>query len=131
MEDFSYLSEQQRGSLEGLPFGVLLPSRLPEGWKVISLERSEFDDGNEVVLVLGRDKARIRVRNADSGLGDPFGDRVSLHSHPDFGQVRVFHEEDGDFASSWLELDGAWAGISGHGANEQTISEIVESLSLY
>ncbi len=131
MEDFHYLTAEQRGSLEGLPFSVLLPSTLPQGFKVLSLERVEMEEGNEAVLVLGRDKARLRVRNADSGLGDPVGDRVTEHTHADFGRVSVYHEDDGDFASAWLELEGSWAGISGHGVDQQAISELVESLSLY
>lgn len=130
-EAFSYLNNDQKGSLIGLPFTVVLPSALPEGWVVDAVRASQFDDGSEAVLELSKGRSRLFVRTANDGLGDPVGSTVTQHTHPEFGEVLVYHEEDGDFSSNWLEGEGGWTAVSGSGAGEAELSELISSLEAY
>lgn len=130
-EAFSYLNNEHKGSLIGLPFTVVLPSALPEGWAVTAVRASQFDEGSEAVLELAKGQARLFVRTANDGLGDPVGSIVTHYSHPEFGEVSVYHEEDGDFSSCWLEGEGGWTAVSGSGAGEGELGELISNLEAY
>lgn len=129
MSELSYLTAEQRESLQDLPFSILLPGELPGGWVLESMDFEEFEEGASFSLNLKSGEKQVSFMTTNEGIGDaPTGVRQSQHSHPELGEVHVEHEEDGDFLSDWLEVENGWSALSGKYAEDTDIDQMVHQL---
>lgn len=128
---FSYISSEERESLQALPFPVFLPSRVPEGWSAqpgqITVEEEEtsysksFSKGSDSLFT---------IILTDSGIGDALpGQSQSEFHHPELDLVLVEHEQDGTFQSDWLSLDGGYLALSGKGTADSELEAWVSELA--
>jgi hypothetical protein len=131
-QELPYLTDDQRESLGDLPFSVLLPKGLPEGWSVATWDFDQLEEGASFSLGLTKGTAKLHFMTTNEGIGDPpGGDRTSHHAHSDLGEVKVEHEEDGDFLSDWLEVENGWSAVGGNGLSDSEIDLVIEQLAAF
>ena len=131
-EELDYLSAEQKGSLDGLPFSVLLPSSLPLGWNVSHFEFEEFDEGASFALAVQKGEGTLSFLTTNEGIGDPPGGaRKSVHNHPEFGDLAIEHEEDGDFLSDWMEVKNGWSAVGGRSVSDADLDLVVAELAIF
>jgi len=129
---FEYLTEQQKESLKGLPFRVLLPSELPLGWSVEEVDVSEVEDGMSSAVTIKTATGKLNFLATNEGIGDPPGGaRTTVHYHPDFGSIKVEFEDDGAFLCDWVEVEGGFGAVGGHDVDDGEIETAVTSLAVY
>lgn len=133
-QDLAYLNQEQRESLADLPFAVLLPRSLPQGWKVESVVHDALDDGegDTFVVTIGGFGKRCYFQTSNEGIGDPPpGDHHSTHHHPEFGEIRVEHEDSGSQMSDWLEVENGWSSVRGQGLTDAELDLMINLLELF
>lgn len=129
-QPFHYLTSEQRESLRGLPFSVLLPTELPQGWRVEEFTSDAEEDGASFTLGIGKGKARLNFLATNEGIGDPPGGmKRTRHQHPQLGEIKVEHEEDGDFLSDWIEVDGGWFAVGGSDTLDVDLDALIPLLA--
>lgn len=136
-DGFAYLTAEQRESLRGLPFPVLIPLELPDGWSVSSLDAGTEDDETDVNLTLSGAGASVVMMATDGGVGDALpGERTESLEHPELGTIFVEHYEEPDpdeFQTQWLALDDCPASyaLRGRGLDEAGLQALLDSLDLF
>lgn len=131
-EVLAYLSQEQKEGLNDLPFAVLLPAQLPSGWNVAGIDFEEDEDGASFALRLVSGLKLCRLITSNEGIGDaPPGVRQSVHSHPDFGEIKVEHEEDGDVLSDWIEVESGWSALNGSGLSDADLEQFIPQLVIH
>lgn len=132
MEEFAYLSSEQKSILEDLPFPVLLPTELPSGWVLAGLDFEEHEEGSSFSLKLVSGPKQCFLMTTDEGIGDAVpGVEQSNHQHPDFGVLRVEHEEDGASLSDWIEVENGWSAVRGEKLAAADLDLLIPLLVLY
>lgn len=128
-QELSYLNPEQRESLEGLPFAVLVPGELPAGWAFEAIDFDEQEEGASFALRIVQGRKRCAFLTSNEGIGDaPPGVRQSAHQHPELGEIKVEHEEDGALLSDWLEVENGWCAIGGNDLEDADLDAIVAQL---
>lgn len=125
----SYLTTEQRESLSDLPFAVLLPSELPEGWTFEAIDFDDEDEGASFALRIVSGGKRCAFLTSNEGLGDPLpGVRQSSHQHGEFGAITVEHEEDGALMSDWIEVENGWSAVGGNNLEDADLDLLIPRL---
>ena len=125
----SYLTAEQRESLNDLPFAVLLPSGLPSGWTVEEIDFDEDEEGASFALKLVSGGKTCAFLTSNEGIGDAVpGVQQSVHKHSEYGAIKVEHEEDGSVLSDWIEVEGGWSAVAGNGLNEADLAQLIPQL---
>ena len=128
-QELSYLSAEQRESLSDLPFAVLLPSDLPQGWTFEGLDFDEEEEGASFALRIVCGAKRCAFLTSNEGLGDPFpGVRQSSHQHSELGPITVEHEEDGALLSDWIEVENGWSAVGGNNLDDADLDLLIPRL---
>lgn len=128
-EVLSYLSQEQRERLNDLPFAVLLPADLPSGWSVEGIDFDEVEDGASFALKLVNGKKTCAFLTSNEGIGDAVpGYKQTTHKHPEYGAIKVEHEEDGSILSDWIEVEDGWSAVAGNGLNEVDLNQLIPQL---
>jgi len=110
----------------------MLPSQVPQGWTVASLDFDQDEDGASFALGLTKGEARLNFLTTNDGIGDPPGGaRTSRHPHQDLGEITIEHEEDGEFLSDWMEVEGGWSALAGSGPSDSELDQFVQSLTVF
>lgn len=128
-EVLSYLSQEQRESLNDLPFAVLLPAGLPSGWSVEGIDFDGDEEGASFALKLVSGDKTCAFLTSNEGIGDAVpGVKQTLHKHPEYGAIKVEHEEDGSILSDWIEVENGWSAVGGNGLNEADLNQLIPQL---
>lgn len=131
-EVLSYLSEKQRESLGDLPFAVLLPAGLPSGWSVAGIDFDQHEEGASFALKLVSGSKTCAFLTSNEGIGDAVpGFKQTTHKHPEYGAIKVEHEEDGSLLSDWIEVENGWSAIGGNGLNQDDLDQLIPQLVCY
>jgi uncharacterized protein YbdZ (MbtH family) len=128
-EALSYLTQEQRESLNDLPFAILLPASLPSGWKVEEIDLHQDEEGASFALKLVSGDKTCAFLTSNEGIGDAVpGVKQSMHKHSEYGAITVEHEEDGSTLSDWIEVEGGWSAVGGNGLNEADLDQLIPQL---
>ena len=92
--------------------------------------RVRADAALERVGLSGKGKARLNFLATNEGIGDPPGGmKRTRHQHPQLGEIKVEHEEDGDFLSDWIEVDGGWFAVGGSDTLDVDLDALIPLLA--
>lgn len=132
------LEDAHLQKLRALPMGVCLPSHVPEGFAVRTLEADDDPDyGASYRLILANPEgAELFVEGTSGGLGDVMrGESRQRFLNPHLGEGTVeFYGEDSeegvDFRSHWLQGHPEMPayGIAGRGVDPAEVLRVAESL---
>lgn len=109
----------------------MLPISLPEGWQVSEVHSDSDEEGVSFTLRVTKGTSMLNFLTTNEGIGDPPGGlKRTLHQHPEMGEIQVEHEEDGDFLSDWLEVQGGWAAVGGRDVPDTELDLLVSLLAV-